>query len=138
MLKKDKALILNSDANRSQIFQYQYLGIDYSRYNNTKCSSNDHDWRNCAKSWQKIYVNSIHATFGYCTGFMVSIFDHVHDGNEMQCGYKKIKKNLDVGIIIRNCMCKKMMSAITSLIVVVRVNSQHVPLCFVHFFNWIP
>ena len=77
----------------SQIFfLYQNLGIDY-RYNSTERSPNDHDWRNCAKSWQKIYVNSIHATFGYCTGFMVSVFVHVHDGNEMQCGYKKEEKN---------------------------------------------
>ena len=88
-----------------KFFQYQNLGIDYSRYNNTKCSSNDHDWRNCAKSWQKIYVNSIHATFGYCTGFMVSVFVHVvHDENEMQCGYVQEKRmysrSLKKGLVI--------------------------------------
>ena len=111
MLKKDKALILNSDANRSQIFQYQYLGIDYSRYNNTKCSSNDHDWRNCAKSWQKIYVNSIHATFGYCTGFMVSVFVHVvHDGNEMQCGYVQEKRMYSRYLIIMTIVPKNKIS----------------------------
>lgn len=50
---------------------------------------------------KKIYVNSIHATFGYCTGFMVSVFVHVvHDENEMQCGYVQEKRMYSRSLII--------------------------------------